>query len=176
MIKKCMPEYYVKSIYDISFTKLMELGLKNLIIDIDNTLVPWGSRDSDQRSRELLSRLRAMGFNVCLLSNSSEERILNFRSDIDIEYFSKGGIKPMKAKFVGALSRLTNEADKTCIIGDQMFTDILGANRCNIHTILVDPFTEKEFFTTRLLRKLERKMKKSLKYNDELIFKQETAQ
>lgn len=168
MREKCIPEYYVKDIYSISFEKLVELGVSNLIIDIDNTLVPWGTKVCDDRSRKLLLSLRKMGFKVCLLSNSSETRIINFISDIDIEYYSHS-IKPMKRKFIGALSKLSNEPDKTCIIGDQMFTDIFGAKRCGIHTILVDPFTSTEFFTTRFLRKIEKNIKKSLVYNKEIV-------
>lgn len=163
-----VPNFYVDSIYNINFDFLRERGIKNLIIDIDNTLMKWGSKDPDERVRELVKNLRQMGFNICLLSNSKKERVMRFRGDMDIEYYSTIGIKPMRHVFSGAIKKLGGSKKDTCIIGDQIFTDILGGNSKGIYTILVDPIHEKEFTTTRWIRNIERNIRAKLKYEEEL--------
>lgn len=162
------PDYYVNSIYSINFNKLKSMGIDNLIIDIDNTLVPWKTQDSDDKVKQLVKEIRGLGFKICLLSNSSKKRVLRFMCDMDVCFFSMG-IKPMRIMFLGALKRLGGNPENTCVIGDQVFTDITGGNACGIHTILVDPIQEKEFFTTKYIRMLEKRIRKKLKQERELI-------
>lgn len=160
------PDFYVDSIYNIDFDFLRNRGIENLVIDIDNTLMKWGSKDPDERVRELVKYLRDKNFNICLLSNSKKERVMRFRGDMDIEYYSSFGRKPMKSVFLGALNRLKGKRENTCVIGDQIFTDILGGNRAGLFTILVDPIHEKEFVTTRWIRNIERNIRGKLKYEE----------
>lgn len=167
MKKKCIPDFYYKSIYEIDFDNLKKLGIKNLIIDIDNTLMPWGSKIADENVKDFIISLRNKGFKICLLSNSSRHRVKIFKGDMDIEYFSLG-IKPMKIMFKGAMRKLDATPLNTCVIGDQIFTDILGGNRCNTYTILVDPISKKEFITTMMIRRIEKIIKKNLKCEKEL--------
>ncbi|GFR36400.1 hypothetical protein [Thermobrachium celere] len=75
MYKLLIPHYYVKSIYEIDFNKLKEMNIKNIILDIDNTLVKWGTKKIDERGLHLIEHLIELGFNVCLLSNSSSRRV-----------------------------------------------------------------------------------------------------
>lgn len=146
---------------------MKELGIENLIIDIDNTLMPWGSKIADESVKELINNLIRQGFKICLLSNSSGRRVKLFRGDLDIDYFSVVGIKPMKIMFKGAMKKLNAAPFNTCVIGDQIFTDILGGNRCKTYTILVDPISSKEFITTKIIRKIEGLIKKNLIYEKE---------
>ncbi|MDF2673723.1 MAG: YqeG family IIIA-type phosphatase [Clostridiales bacterium] len=162
------PNYYVSSIYSIDFIKIKNRGIENLIIDIDNTLVPWGSGKADERAFNLIKELRMLEFKICLLSNSSKKRVLKFMDIMDVGFFSLG-IKPMKIMFMGALKRLCGKPTNTCVIGDQIFTDIVGGNRCCIHTILVDPISSQEFPTTKYIRFLEKKTRQSLAYSSEIM-------
>ncbi|WDC83771.1 YqeG family HAD IIIA-type phosphatase [Caloramator sp. mosi_1] len=139
------PDYYFKSLYDIDINWLKELNIKNLILDIDNTLVSWGTKQIDERGQMFINNLLKEGFRVCLLSNSSSKRVKNFINNELILYYTGFGIKPMKIKFLGALKLFDNKIDETCVIGDQIFTDILGGKRVGIKTILVDPIDSKEF-------------------------------
>lgn len=168
MKKLLMPDFYVKSIYHLDFEKLKEMGITNLIIDIDNTLMDWGCKKPDDNVINLISALKKEGFNICLLSNSRGTRVKNFMAGMDIEYFNFG-IKPMKIKFIGALKKLNGTCKNTCVIGDQIFTDIVGGNRCNLYTVLVDPITCNEFIGTRLMRKLEKRIRGKLVYEKNLI-------
>jgi HAD superfamily phosphatase (TIGR01668 family) len=168
MKKLLMPDFYVKSIYHLNFEKLKEMGIINLIVDIDNTLMDWGCKKADDNVINLMSALKKEGFNICLLSNSRGIRVKNFMAGMDIEYFNFG-IKPMKIKFWGALKKLNGKCANTCVIGDQIFTDIVGGNRCSLYTVLVDPITCNEFFVTRLMRKLEKRIRQKLVYEKRLI-------
>jgi hypothetical protein len=71
----------------------------------------------------------------------------------------------MKRKFLGAIKLFDNNIEETCIIGDQIFTDILGGNRVGIKTILVDPIDSREFIMTKFFRRLEKKIKVDLRYS-----------
>lgn len=163
-----VPDYYVNTIYSIDFIKLKSMGIENLIIDIDNTLVPWKTQSPDERVRELVKETRGLGFRICLLSNSSRRRVSRFICDMDVDFFSLG-VKPMRIMFLGALKRLGGNPKNTCVIGDQVFTDIFGGNSCGIYTLLVDPMQEKEFLTTKYIRMLERGIRKKLKVERELM-------
>lgn len=163
----CIPDFYFKSIYDINFNELKRMGIENLIIDIDNTLVSWGSRFADDKVNKFIKELRDMKFNICLLSNSSRKRVKRFRGEMDVELFTTG-IKPMKTMFLGALRKLDGKPENTCAIGDQIFTDIVGANRCGLYTILVDPISKDEFITTKWIRKIECNIRGKLEYEKRL--------
>lgn len=163
-----IPDFYVTSIYAIDFIKLKERGIENLIIDIDNTLVTWGSLEADESAKCLINELKMLKFKICLLSNSSKKRVLRFVSNMDIDFFSLG-IKPMRVMFLGALKKLHGKPSNTCVIGDQIFTDIIGGNRCGICTMLVDPISNQEFFSTKYIRILEKKTKQTLAYSKDLM-------
>lgn len=162
------PNYYVTSIYSIDFIKIKNSGIENLIIDIDNTLVTWGSVKADDRVYKLIKELRMLEFKICLLSNSSKKRVVEFMDIMDVDFFSLG-IKPMRIMFIGALKKLGGKPTNTCVIGDQIYTDIVGGNRCGIHTILVDPISNQEFPTTKYIRYLEKKTRQSLAYSSEIM-------
>lgn len=170
MKKVFTPDFYVTSIYAIDFMKLKDRGIENLIIDIDNTLVKWGSVEADERAKGLLNGLKMLEFKICLLSNSSKKRVLRFVSGMDVAFFSLG-IKPMRVMFMGALKKLKGKPSNTCVIGDQIFTDIMGGNRCGIYTMLVDPISNQEFPSTKYIRFLEKKTKQSLNYAKDLMKK-----
>ncbi|CDF58238.1 YqeG family HAD IIIA-type phosphatase [Thermobrachium celere] len=165
MYKLLIPHYYVKSIYEIDFNKLKEMNIKNIILDIDNTIVKWGTKKIDERGLHLIEHLIELGFNVCLLSNSSSRRVKEFINNDKVLAYTGLGIKPMRRKFLGALELFDNKVNETCIIGDQIFTDILGGNRVGIITILVEPLDKREFVFTRLVRKIEYKIRKKLEFS-----------
>lgn len=162
------PNYYVNSIYNINYQKLKGMGIKNIIFDIDNTLVKWKTPKIDEKGKVLLEKLLEMGFNICILSNSSAKRVKNFTDNSNILYFGGIGFKPMKNKFNGAMRILKAKKEETCIIGDQIFTDILGGNRIGITTILVEPIDSNELFTTKFVRKIEKKIKKKLSIDNDI--------
>lgn len=131
------PDNYVKSVYDIDFNKIKKLGFTSVIFDIDNTLVEHGAK-ANEKAIQLFSDLKKIGFNTCLISNNYKERVDIFNEDIHSLYICEAK-KPSKKGFNKALNLLNTSASDVVFIGDQIFTDILGAKRVGIYSILSKP-------------------------------------
>ena len=136
MLKKFYPFERAKSVFAIDYNKLYEKGYRGLIFDIDNTLVPHG-KDSTPQVDELFVQIQKAGLKTLLLSNNDEPRVKRFLKNIDSLYICDAN-KPAKEGYIKALEMLGFDKEKTICIGDQVFTDIYGANRCGIPNILVD--------------------------------------
>jgi hypothetical protein len=136
------PDEYLNSTYEIDFEKLYKDGYRGLIFDIDNTLVPDGA-PADQRAISLFARLQTIGFRCVLLSNNKEPRVKMFADAVPVDYIYKAG-KPKRAGYRKAMAHLGTDVSNTLFIGDQIFTDVMGANLAGIRTILVKPIHPKE--------------------------------
>ncbi len=155
MLKLLRPDLYVESFHHIDFTQLKELGIKAICFDLDNTLVAW---ESDQANPKLLAWLKqasAAGFDLYLISNAVPKRFEHFTRLLGIKGIGKAG-KPRKRAFLRALQELGRPAHQVALVGDQIFTDVLGGNRVGLFTILVVPLSKKEFLGTRFMRRIER--------------------
>lgn len=141
MFKKFYPYEYADSIFSIDFNELYKKGYRGIIFDIDNTLVPHGE-DSTEEIDEFFKNIQKMGFKTLLLSNNGEQRIKRFLKNIDSLYIDNAQ-KPKKINYLKALKILNLEKSEVVFIGDQIFTDILGANKSGIASILVK-FIHKE--------------------------------
>ncbi len=142
MFKKLYPTRFIASSYDIDYENLYEKGYRGIIFDIDNTLVPHGF-PADERSITLMKRLKDIGYRVLFLSNNKEDRVKMFNDDVDCLYIYKAG-KPGKAGYMKAMDKMGSEPGNTLMVGDQLFTDIWGANNAGIMSILVKPIDKKE--------------------------------
>jgi HAD superfamily phosphatase (TIGR01668 family) len=146
---------YVESIYHIDLVKLRARGIDTIISDLDNTLVPWVESKVNPELKQWLENLKAQGFKVCLVSNALERRIAHFRTELNVPGLSRAN-KPSRKAFRQALALLGSRPETTAMIGDQIFTDVLGGNRVGLFTILVVPLSDRDFFTTRIVRIFER--------------------
>ena len=148
------PDEDVDSVYDIDFKTRKEQGVTSVLFDVDNTLVPHGA-PADERVRALFAELKALGIQVVFLSNNKEARVKMFRDGVDYgTYIYKAG-KPNPKNYRKAMRRMHSDETNTLFIGDQLFTDVWGANRAGIHTILVKPIHPKEEIQIILKRRLE---------------------
>ena len=141
--KYLFPDYMAPNVYDMDFEILASLGVKGLILDIDNTLVKPGEKRPDDRTERWFEAARDGGFKVCLLSNSSRRRVAGFASGSGVFAVAKAG-KPLRRGFIKAMRLLKCDASQVCVIGDQIFTDILGAKRLGLTAVLTEPFTKRE--------------------------------
>ena len=135
MIKMFFPYEYVDSVFVIDYEKLYNKGFKAVIFDIDNTLVHHGE-DSTPEIDELFRHIQKIGLKTFLLSNNDEKRIKKFIENIETEFICDAD-KPNPANYLKALEVLGVKKEETVFIGDQVFTDICGANRSGIPNILV---------------------------------------
>lgn len=127
------------SIYDISGEALARRGIKLLLADLDNTLVPYGVPLPDAKLLRWRDELHAYGVTLFILSNNRhEERPRIFAEGLDVPYIGHAG-KPKSPSFVRAMEEMRVTREQTAIIGDQIFTDVLGGNRAGVTTILVKP-------------------------------------
>ncbi len=148
------PDHYYNNIFDVNLNELEREGIKGILCDIDNTIVPWKEKEVMIEVVEWLDNIQERGFRVCLLSNGMNSRVKFFSQKLDIPGIGKA-VKPKIKAFKTAMNILKLEKDQIAIIGDQIFTDVLGGNRAGLKTILVDPMDSNEFITTRFFRLLE---------------------
>lgn len=171
MFQNFYPDIWLDSAYEIDFEKMKKGGIHALIFDIDNTLVPHGA-PADDRAVALFRRLHELGFSMMLLSNNKEPRVKSFCDAVEgADYIYKAG-KPGRKGYEKAMERMESDWKTTVFIGDQLFTDVWGAKRCGIYSILVKPIDKKEEIQIVLKRYLEkivlffykREMKKKNRY------------
>lgn len=135
MFKMFYPYEYAESVFVIDYHKLYMLGYRGVIFDIDNTLVHHGE-DSTQEVDQLFREIHKTGLKTLLLSNNNAERIERFLVNIDTLYISDAD-KPKVDNYYKAIKMLDMKKEEAVFVGDQLFTDILGANRCGMANILV---------------------------------------
>ena len=154
MLEKFYPQRIENSTYEIDFEDLYASGKRGIIFDIDNTLVPHGA-DSDERSEALFVRLKEIGFKTCFISNNDEERVKRFNKNIQTFYVYKAG-KPSERGYAEGMRLMGTDLATTIFIGDQLFTDIYGANRIGMDNICVRPIDKHEEIQIVLKRRLEK--------------------
>lgn len=154
MLERFYPGSCEASTYQIDFEKLYREGYRGLIFDIDNTLVPHGA-PADERAIALFDRLKRIGFSCCLLSNNQLPRVKSFNDQVKV-FFIENAHKPSTKNYRKAMDMMHTKENTTIFIGDQLFTDVYGANRAGIRTILVSPIHPKEEIQIVLKRYLEK--------------------
>lgn len=150
----CYPDAYLASTYEIDFETWYKKGYRGVVFDIDNTLVPHGA-PADERAVVLFERLGKLGFSCMLLSNNKEPRVKSFHDRVHVPYIYKAG-KPKPAGYRMAMEQMGTDPSNTLFVGDQIFTDIIGANLAGMYTILVQPIHPKEEIQIVLKRYLEK--------------------
>ncbi|MBO6015594.1 MAG: YqeG family HAD IIIA-type phosphatase [Lachnospiraceae bacterium] len=155
MLERFYPDSCAESTYLIDFEGLFQEGYRAIIFDIDNTLVEHGVK-ADERCIELFERLSGIGYSTMLLSNNKEIRVKSFFEQIKASgYIYKAG-KPLVKNYKHAMELMHSTTQDTLFIGDQLFTDVWGAKKAGIRTILVKPIDKKEEIQIVLKRFLER--------------------
>lgn len=155
MFQMFFPDAYLDSVHEVDFAGFKEKGYKAILFDIDNTLVCHGAPATPEII-EFFDRLREMGYQAMVMSNNKEPRVKSFADAVGgIGYVYKAG-KPAKKSYLSCMEKMGAEAANTLFVGDQLFTDVWGAKRCGIHSILVKPIDKKEEIQIVLKRYLER--------------------
>lgn len=156
------PKLFAESIKDISVEALLKQGIKGVLVDLDNTLTIWESEVLPPDTIDWIGAAKEQGLKVCLLSNNKGERVKRIAAVLDIPYVDKA-VKPRRRAFRRGMETLGTDPTETAVIGDQIFTDVLGGNRLKLYTILVVPISTHEFTGTKLMRILERAVLRRLR-------------
>lgn len=154
MLQGLYPKEYVDSTYVIDFENFYQKGYRGIIFDIDNTLVGHGE-PADDRAKALFRRLKEMGFQTLMLSNNKEPRVKMFCDAVDAPYIYKAG-KPSPKGYQRAMKLMGTTIENTLFVGDQIFTDVWGANQAGLYSVLVKPLYPSEEIQIVLKRYLEK--------------------
>lgn len=154
MLESVYPDEYWNSAYALPYEELYQRGYRGILFDIDNTLVRHGA-PADDAAIALFRRLREIGFRPLALSNNKEPRVKEFCDAVRVPYVYKAG-KPRRGGYRKAMKAIHTDVSDTLFVGDQLFTDIWGAKRCGLYSILVQPIHPKEEILIVMKRMLER--------------------
>lgn len=168
-MEKYIPDMYQKSIYAIDYQKLIERGVKCVLFDLDNTLVPFSIKTANDKIIELFNNLREKGLKVIIFSNSPKRRVNTFKEELAVDCVFNA-CKPSKKSFEMVLNKYKYNITEIAIVGDQILTDIVGGNKVGITTILVNPVSTKDPAWTKVNRFFERRIMTKLT-NHDLFFK-----
>lgn len=153
LLDRFYPGEWVESVYQIPWDSWYEKGIRGVIFDVDNTLVPHGE-PADDRIIDLMDKLHQTGIKTCLVSNNKKDRVAGFAAAVGSPYIYKAA-KPAVKSYIKAMEIMGTTRDTTVFAGDQVFTDVYGANRAGIYSILVKPINPREEIQIVLKRYLE---------------------
>lgn len=154
MLKLLCPDLYLDNIYCLDLEYIKKKDIKGLLIDLDNTLLPWNCSDIGQDLKDWVKKCKDWGLSLCIVSNNRAYRINECARQLEIPAVTRA-IKPRKKAFLKGLNILGIKSDQAAVVGDQIFTDIFGAKRMGMFAVLVKPASETEFIWTRLMRIFE---------------------
>ena len=156
------PKGYFKKVEEITIQYLLQNKIKVLILDVDNTLIDY-DQNLTQETITWAKNLKGQGMKLYILSNTNnKQKVEKVANELEIPYKNRA-MKPLKKGFIKIQQEIQEPPEKIAVIGDQIFTDILGGNRCKMFTILVDPINPKDYWYTAWKRPIENKIKQKIK-------------
>ena len=171
MFSKFKPTWMVDAIYKITPEQLHSLGIKAVLTDLDNTLIAWNNPDGTEELLVWIEEMRNAGFPVVVVSNNKASRIKRAVESFELLYVSRA-LKPLTKGFREAQELLNMKPEELVMVGDQIMTDIRGANAAGIRSILVRPIIDTDGWNTRINRFFERIIMKHLqKKNPDMTWK-----
>lgn len=157
-----LPNEFVTTVFEITPEKLEKLGIRGIITDLDNTLIEWDRPDATEEIAIWMKQLEDAGLKIIIVSNNNDQRVKRFADPLGIPFISRAR-KPLGAAYYAAMKQLRLKSNEVVMVGDQLLTDIMGANRLNLYTFLVRPVAESDGFVTRFNRFVERRVFNLLK-------------
>ena len=149
------PDAFADRLSSVSLDDLAVRGMRGIIVDLDNTLVGYGEDHMAPIDAAWIASARARGFAVCLLSNNFTDRVARIGLELGVPTVPSA-LKPLPRGFLRALRVLGTSKETTVVVGDQLFTDVLGAKFVGLHAILTEPLVAHDWHGTRVLRFFER--------------------
>ena len=157
-MSKLYPNELLNKVEEITIQFIQKNKLKALILDVDNTLIDYNKNLSEEKIA-WAKNLKGQGVKLYILSNTNKkEKVKKVAEKLEIPYilFAK---KPAKTGFLKIQKELNLKPEQIGVVGDQIFTDVLGGNRCKMFTILVEPVDKKDILITAWKRPIEEKIK-----------------
>lgn len=156
------PTRYVASVDRIDLAALWAAGKRAILLDRDNTLVPRDSGAVPAEVSAWLDRARAMGFELCMVSNNwHRDQVARSADDLGMDFISHA-MKPAPFALHAGLRRIGASRTESVLIGDQLYTDVWAGNFAGVDTILVRPQTTSDLWYTQIFRIFERRALRDL--------------
>lgn len=149
------PDYIAQSLQEINLNILRQNGIRGIILDLDNTIIAWDSPSMRPEIVDWIKDLLQQRYRICLLSNNMTQRVKHIADTLGVPYVPRA-CKPSKAGFRQAIAVLQLKPPEIAVVGDQLFTDVLGGNRLGLFTVWVAPLSANEFIGTKITRKIEK--------------------
>lgn len=159
------PNIKLKRITDISVSLLEKYNIDTLILDVDNTMSTHHGEILTDGLTDWIDMMHKNNIKLIVLSNSKEARVKPFAEKINLPYISLG-LKPLPFGYIKALKKADSKRKNTAIVGDQIFTDVLGGNTVGVKTILLTPIKPEDGISFKIRRKIEKFLFKILKIKD----------
>jgi uncharacterized protein len=151
------PDRFAPRLHDVSHEELEAAGIRGLIVDLDNTLLGFRQTELAQEHLDWVERARERGFRIVMLSNNLSERVYSLAAQLNVACFPNA-LKPLPFGFLRAKRCLQLRRHEIAVVGDQLFTDVLGGKLCGLYTILTEPIEAQDFPITQFFRFFERLM------------------
>ncbi len=152
------PDRFATRLHEIPLEELWGMGLRGLIVDLDNTIVGFHASELAAEHIAWVDEAHQRGFEIVMVSNNFSGRVSTIAAQLNVECIPNA-LKPLPFGFLRALKRLKMHRREVAVVGDQLFTDVLGAKLCGgLYTILTEPIETKDFPITMMFRFFERLM------------------
>lgn len=168
MLESFKPTWMVNSIYSITPEQLHKNGIRAILTDLDNTLIAWNNPKATPELMTWIEGMKEAGIPVIILSNNSDKRIKVVAENLGLDYVARS-MKPTQRAFKIAAKKLDLPATAVVMVGDQILTDVLGANRAGVRSILVKPVVASDALATKFNRYVEYKIMKALIKSDQTM-------
>lgn len=162
------PTVLRERVTDISPALLRQMGVRAVLLDVDNTIAPYGVHEPIPGARNWVRRLSEEGFRVVVVSNNYKKRVSAFAAKLGLEYISFA-LKPLPSGYLRAKGMLGVRCRDCVIVGDQIFTDVVGANLCGMRSVLLSPIEPEEGLSFRIRRRLEKGLRAKFKEREDVL-------
>ena len=153
--KHLVPDYIFDRYDDITPAFLSSIGVRALLIDIDNTLAPYEQPDPDERNFAWVAAMREAGIGLTFVSNNHRERVERFAAPLGVRAFWDAG-KPLRKTLDKAMAEMGCTPKDTAMLGDQLLTDAYAGKHIGLRTLIVPPIRDKRSLFVRFKRRIEK--------------------
>ena len=161
-----MPTAAVRNVTDITVGLIRKLDIDAILLDVDNTLAPPTSHIPYEGVQEWIDMLKTNGIQVVICSNNYHKRVKPFSDSVGLDCVAMS-LKPFPFGFNRAKRKLKEKPQSVLVVGDQIYTDVLGANLAGMKSVLLVPRDEEKGLTIGIRRKLEVNVRKKIKILEE---------
>lgn len=167
-MRKFLPTWTLENILQITPEQAYRHNIKAILTDLDNTLIPWDSKQVPLELKIWAEAITQAGVEILILSNNKSQRVKEIAQQLGVAYLAPA-YKPRRIGYRRAMAYIKSNKEETVFVGDQLLTDVLGASRFGLRSILVKPVADSDGAMTRFNRKVEKQLIKFFKQR-ELIF------